>query len=98
MKSRRHAIGQIGDIETKIELHTEFTACTLIANNCTDKTEIEQTYRRVLSPHNIQILSKCMVVIVSSAKETRQTNTFRSTRFWRHYAWLITGAINAQTR
>lgn len=65
----RHATGAIGNIETSIELHTEFTACTLIANNCSDLSEIEQVYRSILSPHKIKILSKCKIVIVSSAKD-----------------------------
>ena len=89
----RHAIGQIGDIETKIELHTEFTACTLIANNCTDKSEIEQTYRRVLSPHNIQILSKCMVVIVSSAKEMAKQIPFGQ----RVFGGMMRGSLQVQS-
>lgn len=89
----RHAIGQVGNIETKIELHTEFTACTLIANNCADKSEIEQTYRRVLSAHNIKILSKCMVVVVSSAKELAKQIPFGK----RVFGGMMRGSLQVQS-
>jgi uncharacterized membrane-anchored protein len=65
----RQATITIDKIDITFELHTEFAACTLVSNNSNDRTKIHDLYRKLLSKIDIKVLSKCEIIVVSSAKE-----------------------------
>lgn len=74
--NRRHAITRIGNIDVKIERHTEFTTCTFVANNTEDQAELVTTYREIFRPQSVRVLSKCKVALVTSIKDLAKQNSF----------------------
>ncbi len=73
---RRHVINKTGNIDTKIERHTEFTSCTFVASNNSDGAELIEAYRSLLIRKNVKVLSKCQISIVTTAKELAKKSDF----------------------
>lgn len=72
----RYAIDKINNVNVKLERHTEFTTCTLVANNSQNHSSVDDIYRDLLAHRPVKILSKCRITIVTSAKELAKQNTF----------------------
>lgn len=89
----RYAINTIKNIDIKLERHTEFTTCTLVANNSQDQSNIDEAYRELLIHRPVKILSKCRITIVTTAKELAAQNTFGK----RVYGGLMRGELQAHS-
>lgn len=89
----RYAISTINNVDVKLERHTEFTTCTLVANNSQDRSNVAKIYRDLLNHRPVKILSKCRVTVVTSAKELSKQNTFGK----RVYGGLMRGELQAHS-
>lgn len=89
----RYAIDTIDNVDVKLERHTEFTTCTLVANNTQNQSNVDKVYRDLLVHRSVKILSKCRVTIVMSAKELAKQNTFGK----RVYGGLMRGELQVHS-
>lgn len=89
----RYAINMINDVAVKLERHTEFTTCTLVANNTQNQAGVDKIYRDLLAHRSVKILSKCRISIVASAKELAKLNTFGK----RVYGGIMRGELQVQS-